>query len=252
VRRLEADLGCALFERVGKDRMRPTSAGRALFDFAAPFLEGLRGVEARIAARTFGGTLRVETVNLHFKQLIPRWARRLSRRRPDIALEIRETRSPGPAALLAGECDLLIEHLLSVPAGVTAQQISEIFSFLALPARHRLARRKRATLEGLRGEPFVVYNQDLAGREFQMEALRRAGVRPSKLLGADTADAILGFVAAGLGAALVPWPTRTGPRVPGVSAVRLAQPEATFPVHAAFRSSRVIDPLIAAALAAFR
>ncbi|HEX4385296.1 MAG TPA: LysR family transcriptional regulator [Myxococcales bacterium] len=247
VRRLEADLGCALFARAGKDRMQPTSAGQVLFDFAAPFLEGLRGVEAAISARTFGGTLRVVAASLHFKQLIPRWARRLGRQRPDIALEIREARRPDPAALLSGECDLLLEHLPGVPRGVTAQQVSEIFSFLALPARQ-----PRVKLRALSGKPFVVYNSDLSAREFQLEALRRAGVRPSKLLGADTADAILGFVAAGLGAALVPWPTRAGPRVPGVFATRLAQPEATFPVHAAFRSSAVIDPLVAAALDAFR
>ena len=251
VRRLEEHLGCRLFDRVGKDRVRPTSAGRALYAFAAPFLEGLKGIEAAIAGRTFGGTLRVETVGLHFKQLIPRWARRLGRQRPDLELQVTEVRRPDPQALLTGQCDLLVDHLPRLPPGVTAVEVAQIFSFLALPARHRLAKRARLPLSLLQCEPFVVYSPDLAAREPQLEALRRAGVQPSKLSTADTADGILGFVAAGLGAALVPWPTRAGPRTPGVVVRRLAQADAIFPVHAAWRTAEPPDPLIEAALAAF-
>jgi DNA-binding transcriptional LysR family regulator len=129
--------------------------------------------------------------------------------------------------------------------------VSRVFSFLALPARHRLARRSRVGLEHLREEPFVVYNQDLGARELQLWALNRAGVRPTRLSAADSADAILGFVAAGLGAALVPWPTRAGPRTPGVVVHRLRSAEAIFPVHAAWRNAKVPDPLVEAALAAF-
>ena len=249
VRRLEADLGCRLFLRAGKDRVRLTAAGRLLFDFASPFLEGLRGVEAAITGRSFGGTLRVDTASLHLKQLIPRWARRLARSRPDIGLEIRETRRPDPQALLAGECDLIIDHLPRAPAGVATREISRIFSFLALPAQHRLARRPRLPL--LQGEPFVAYHPDLPARDLQRRALDRAGVQPGKIAAADSADAILGFVAAGLGFSLIPWPSRSGPRVPGVVARRLSTADSIFPVHAAWRSARVMDPLVEAALEAF-
>jgi len=251
VRRLEADLGCPLFERVGKDRVRPTAAGHALLAFVAPFLEGLRSVEAAIASRKIGGTLRVVTASLHLKHLIPLWARRLGRERPDIGLEIKEARRPDTEALSTGACDLLIDYLPRVPSGVSVREVSRIFSFLALPARHRLAQRSRVSLFDLRGEPFVVYNPDLGARELQLWALNRAGIRPPKLLGADSADAILGFVSAGLGAALVPWPTRAGPRVPGVVVHRLRPAQAFFPVHAAWRTAKVPDPLVEAALAAF-
>jgi DNA-binding transcriptional LysR family regulator len=251
VRRLEADLGCKLFERAGKDRVRLTAAGRLLYDFTAPFLEGLAGVEERLTRRAWGGTLRVEMVGLHLKRLIPLWARALSRARPDIALEIRETRRPDPSALLAGTCDLILDYLPRAPRGIETREVSRIWSFLALPSRHRLAKRPRAPLELLGGEPFVVYNPDLEVRALQLEALARAGVKPGKLSGADTADALLAFVAAGLGAALVPWPTRAGPRTPGVVARLLRPAEAVFPVHAAWRSARVADPLVEAALAAF-
>ena len=112
IRRLEADLGCRLFERVEKDRVRPTGAGRTLLDFVAPFLEGLSGIEAAISGRTYGGTLRVETASLHLKHLIPLWAKKLAKARPDIALEIKEARRPDPQALLNGECDLVIDPLV--------------------------------------------------------------------------------------------------------------------------------------------
>jgi DNA-binding transcriptional LysR family regulator len=250
VRRLEQDLGCKLFDRAGKDRVRLTSAGRLLYDFTAPFLEGLSGIEQQLTSRAWGGTLRVETAGLHLKRLLPLWARALGRARPDIALEIRETRRPDPGALLSGACDLILDYLPRPPKGVETRVVSRIYSFLALPARHRLAKRPRIPLAQLSGEPFVVYNPDLEARALQLEALGRAGVKPGKLAGADTADAILAFVAAGLGAALVPWPTRAGPRIPGVVAQRLRPAEAEFPVHAAWRSAQVPDPLVEAAMEA--
>ena len=44
VKRLESELGVRLFERVGKDRVVLTPQGRALYEYVAPFYEGLPGV----------------------------------------------------------------------------------------------------------------------------------------------------------------------------------------------------------------
>ncbi|MBS2025182.1 MAG: LysR family transcriptional regulator, partial [Deltaproteobacteria bacterium] len=251
VSRLEDDLGCALFERIGKDRVRLTSAGRVLYDFVAPFLEGLRAVESAITQRAYGGTLRVQTAGLHLKSLIPQWARRVGKLKPAIALEVKESRRVALDALLAGECDLIVDHLSEVPAGIRARQIGRMQAFLALPASHRLAARKRVQLEQLQADTFVVYNTDLGARTLQLQALARAGVAPKKLLSADSADAILGLVAAGLGVGLIPWNTPAGPHVAGVVVHRVPLPKSALPIHAAWRTSLSPDPLIEAALGAF-
>src|SRR3954465_4343282 len=84
VRKLEEEPGVALFERGGKDRVQLTAAGKVLFDFVAPFIDGLRGIEGALRAGTHGGRLRVQAASLLLRHLVPRWLRRLHARRPDI------------------------------------------------------------------------------------------------------------------------------------------------------------------------
>lgn len=251
VRRLEEDLGCRLFERVGKDRVKPTAAGRALYEFVAPFLEGLKDVEAALTSKSFGGCLRVQTASLHLKQLIPAWARRLSRARPDITLDLKLNRRSDAEVLIAGEADLLIDYLPHPPRGVATREVGHTYGFLAIPSGHRLAGKARVELDDCQDDAFVLYSEDIGARALQLHAMREAHLAPEKTFSADSADAILGFVAAGLGVALVPWPSEQGPRVPGVVAHRLKHADAKFPIHAAWRSARAPNPLIEAALAVF-
>jgi DNA-binding transcriptional LysR family regulator len=44
VKKLEAEVGMQLLERVGKDQMRPTAAGAHLLAFVGPFLRDLPAV----------------------------------------------------------------------------------------------------------------------------------------------------------------------------------------------------------------
>ncbi|MFO0680329.1 MAG: hypothetical protein U0169_27645 [Polyangiaceae bacterium] len=70
-------------------------------------------------------------------------------------------------------------------------------------------------LEGALGEPHVTFPPNLPHTERQLRAVE--SVAPAdQVLTASSTDAILGFVAAGLGYSLVPWPTPSGPKVPGV------------------------------------
>jgi len=226
--------------------VRLTSAGWALDEFVAPFIEGLKGLEAAISTRGFGGTLRVQTASLLLKDLLPHWARRLARARPDIVLEVKVA----PDDLLSGACDLILDHLPAPPRGVSTKEVARLFWFLALPKAHRLGRKAKVKLQKLRNESFVVYNEDISARQLQLSALREAGVVPMRFVGAGSAEAILGFVAAGPGAALVPWPDPRGPKIAGVAVHRLRVKGSVFPVHAAWRTSLPADPLIEAALAA--
>ena len=44
VKKLEDELGITLLERIGKDYMKPSPAGRMLFEFVRPFFEGLDAI----------------------------------------------------------------------------------------------------------------------------------------------------------------------------------------------------------------
>src|SRR5688500_4769908 len=59
VRKLEEELELRLFERIGRDTMKPTPAGRLLYQFIAPFFEGLPAVVASLRGHDYGGDLQI-------------------------------------------------------------------------------------------------------------------------------------------------------------------------------------------------
>lgn len=250
VRKLEAGLGAALFARAGRDQMRLTAAGRSLYDVVAPFLESLPGVERAIRRGSAGGTLTIHAAALILRDLMPAWIRRLRRARPDIHVELHEAERPEPGLLTAGRTDLLVDYLPDLPAHLEARPVAAVRPFVALPASHPLASRKRWSLEALREETFVFYNPDLPAHRLQAGLLSRHGIAPERSLAASTAETILAFVEAGLGWSLVPSLSEAGPRTPGVASRPLPFPRHGFPVVAAWRPSGSPDPLIQAALEA--
>lgn len=249
VRRLERDLGVQLFVRAGKDRVVPTAAGQTLFDFVAPFYEGLAPLEEALRSGTHGGRLRIHAASLLVRQLLPSWLRRLQRQRPDIELVLSEVHVPDLAPIRHGQSDLLVDHLAHIPADIETRIVGRLHSFVALPSDHPLAKRKRPSWSQLSGETFIAYAADSGARSLQLRALERAGVRPGAVHGADSTDTILGFVAAGLGFSLVPWLAPGSPHVPGVVAHPVRMLGSTFPVHAAWKRGGPPHPLRDAALA---
>jgi DNA-binding transcriptional LysR family regulator len=248
VKRLEAELGVRLFERVGKDRVILTPQGRALYGYVAPFLEGLPAVARSLLSGEVGGRLRIHASGLMLRYLLPPWLRRLQSQRHDIEVELFESKVPAVALVRSGEADLLVDHLPEVPSDLEARQVGLTRAFLVFPAHHPLARKGTVSPRQLGDEPFITYSADLQLRELQLSALAHHGVTPRRLHAADSSETILGFVAAGLGYSLLASLLPKGPRVPGVVAQPLAQPAREFPIYAAWRKSAHADPLLAVLL----
>ena len=235
VRRLELELEVRLVERVGKDRVVATPEGQVLYAFVAPFLERLGPLAQGLRHKGHGGLLRIAAAGLLVRQLLPAWLRRLQAKRPDIRVALTELRRSDLAPLRSGEVELWVDHLAAVPPDVEAVQVGWLHTFLALPGRHPLAARARVALRELRALPFIAYNSDAAVRDLQQKALALYGGGAQETLSAETADALLGFVAAGLGFSIVPWPDAVGPRMSGVAVRPFRVPGARFPVYAAWR-----------------
>jgi DNA-binding transcriptional LysR family regulator len=248
VKRLEAEVGVPLFERVGKDRVILTPQGRALYDYVAPFLEGLPAVARSLRSSEVGGRLRIHASGHVLRYLMPPWLRRLQRERSDIEVELFEAKVPAVALVRSGEADLLVDHLPEVPSDLEARQVGQTRPFLVFPSNHALARKGAVSPRQLGDEPFITYNSDLQLRELQLAALAHHGVKPRRLHAADSSETILGFVAAGLGYSLLASLLPKGPRVPGVVAQPLTQPAREFPIYAAWRKSAHADPLLAVLL----
>lgn len=248
VRKLEEEVGRPLFERVGKDRVALTPEGRALFEFIAPFVEKLPTVIDQLRSGQLGGTLRVDAGALVLRQLLPQWLRRLRSARPDIRVELAEAKTADLGRLRSGEADLLIDWVDAIPEDIAAREVAETRAFLVLPSHHPMARKRKVSLEALGDAPFIAYNADRRLRALQLQALELHGISPPIASSADSAETILGFVAAGIGFSLVPAFHPAGPSVPGVTAVALQENEARFPVYALWRKRSTPHPLIDAAL----
>ncbi|MEZ6014274.1 MAG: LysR family transcriptional regulator [Planctomycetota bacterium] len=248
VKKLEGELGVALFERVAKDRVVLTPAGIRLYDFVKPFFEGLPGLVRSMRDGEYSGELRIETSNLLLRYMLPAWIRRLRKQHPRIQVQVSETRHPELAALRRGDVDLVIEHLYEVPDDVATMRVGVVRPYVVLPRSHRLAGKKRVELAALSEDPFISYVPNQRARELQLEALARHSATPPHLLSASSAEGILGLVEAELGWSILPWLDASGPRSKGVVALPLAAPKVDFPVVAAWRKDAAVNPLLDAAL----
>ena len=242
VKKLETELGLALFERVGKDRMLLTAAGRALFDFCGPFFEGLPTVVRALKAGTIDGELRILAQGLMLRHLMPGWLSRLRKKKPGARIDLRELRQADATPLLRGDADLLVGHLPKVPADVATMRIGTLHPFLVMSRKHRLASRKRVRLSDFSGETFIGYNPGHLAHRLQIAVLEEHAVEPRDTISAGTADAILGFVEAGLGFSLVPLLDPAGPRGRAFVARPLNLAAHRYPVEAMWRKGHAREP----------
>lgn len=249
VKKLEDELGKRLFERTGRDRLILTPAGQALWEFAAPFFEALPSVVRAIRADSISGELRVWSEPLMTRRLLPSWIGRVRSILPEIDIDLREVRTPDLECLRRGDADLLIAYLTEVADDIETRVVAEVRPFIALPELHEVAGSKRVPWKRLSEMTFIGYERDLLPFELQLRALAAHGIEPTRVISVTTADAILAFVAAGLGYSIVPSLSPTGPSVEGVQVRQLSKPARSFPVHAAWRRSSWENPLVSAFLA---
>jgi DNA-binding transcriptional LysR family regulator len=250
VSKLEAELGKKLFERQGRDSVTLTAAGRCLFDFVQPFFQGLPVLAREIGAGNFGGLLRIDAAALEIRYLMPRWIQQLRRARPDIDVDLEEVQVPDFSRLSNGKTDLLVDYLPQLPAGLEAQRVGTHYVFIVVPKQGFELGSRVPSLRSLKDKPFVSFHPSLPHCQLQLNALDALGAQRRKMLSASSTEAILGFVAAGLGYSLVPWPDARGPQFRGVTAIRQKGRGTEFPILAAWRKRAEPDPLISAALRA--
>ncbi len=248
VKKLEGELGTTLFERVAKDRMRLTPAGRQLYEFAGPFFQGLPSVVRTLQASTYGGDLHIHADTQLLCDLLPPWVRRLQRKAPGVKVHLQEVASPDVEELLRGEADIIVSYLPQVPNSVATRRVGTLHGYVVVPRNHALAKRTRVSLKDLGDETFISYSPGLRAYDVQMRALQDHGVEPTRTISAGTQATILAFVEAGLGVTALATLDPAGPKGRGIKALQLAKPKFEIPVVAAWRRGAPSNPILEAAL----
>ncbi|HTT89560.1 MAG TPA: LysR family transcriptional regulator [Acidimicrobiales bacterium] len=209
---LERETGAVLFERAGRG-IRPTDAGRLLAAHARDLFSKVAEAEAAIAALQSGniGTLRVVSFPTAGASLIPPALATVRRELPrlDVALRVAE-RDDSVPLLRQGEVDVVVTvedfALGDSPGdGLAWVHLLDDRYRLVLPRNHRLAGRRLIDLAELAEDNWV---ETMCGvgccHEAASKAFRNAGFEPHCAVEADEYWPAQGFVAAGLGVAIIP------------------------------------------------
>lgn len=209
---LEAEVGMVLVRRVPQGAVL-TDAGRLLADRAEAILTRLLDAEAelRSLAGLEGGTLKLATFASAAASIVPLAVARFRSRYPQVELQVTIAEHDKLARLRSGDHDLALTHDPGNDLeGVTSGEVEAIALFddpmyVALPLGHPLADAPALSMGDLSDEPWMLSTgRTCPDWRLFMRACHDAGFEPKIAFQNDDYPAILGFVAAGVGVALIP------------------------------------------------
>ncbi|MGI8557545.1 MAG: LysR family transcriptional regulator [Solirubrobacteraceae bacterium] len=207
---LEREINAKLIERSARG-VRLTDAGAALVAHADEILGRLADAEEEVRAigELRGGRLRMAAFPTAAATIAPLAIARFRASYPEVSLSLTMAEpGEGLPALRAGELDiaLSLEGIDRADAAGTENiLLFEDPMYLALPVGHRLASRRRIRLADFRDEEWMLGTGDRCpdARLFK-SACAQAGFEPKLAFQNDDYSAIQGFIAAGVGIALIP------------------------------------------------
>jgi DNA-binding transcriptional LysR family regulator len=163
--------------------------------------------------------------------LVPDLVRSFRAAHPNVHFQLTQVRDElHSAALDGGHADLEIGTRRPRDPAVHTRQVAVEPLRLALPRDHQLAKQQHIHLAEVSEEPFVGLRPTSALRKLTDDLCDQAGFRPAVVFEGDDLSTVRGFVAAGLGVAVIPAPRAgspesvTGPvlycEIPDTGAVR--------------------------------
>ncbi|MEV0149507.1 MULTISPECIES: LysR substrate-binding domain-containing protein [unclassified Nonomuraea] len=245
IKALETDLGAPLFSRA-RGNVTLTAAGEALLPLARRMLADAETARQEVAelAGLRKGRVRLGATPSLCTGLLADALARFHRDYPGVELLVEEGGSRDLVRALArGQIDLslIIMPLQGDdPALVTEELLRE--NLVVVTSSHEPLRKSHLRIEDLRGRPMVMFRRGYDLREATLAACRQAGFEPRLAVQGGEMDAVLRFVEAGLGVAVVPSMVLDGR--PGLTATPLAPPGLSRTVALAHR--RDVEPTRAA------
>ncbi|MEO3774151.1 LysR family transcriptional regulator [Micromonospora sp. B9E7] len=259
---LEADLGAPLFERL-RGNIALTAAGEVLLPLATRILADVETAtrEVQELAGLRRGRVRLGATPSLATSLAPPVLRRFRDAHPTIDLRVEEGGSQDLVRdLLRGDLDLA---LIIMPAqgadpGLRVDPIlRESLVVASVDEVPTASATGELRITDLRDQPMVMFREGYDLRDATIQACREAGFEPSFAVDGGEMDAVLSFVEAGLGIALVPGivlARRPGVRItplapPGVRrTIAVARRRDIVPTHAGRELRRILLDYIQSAI----
>lgn len=208
IQALEHELGVKLLERTRKGAS-PTREGEALLPLARRLAEDAGALEALARELRTGRhtPISIACVTSGLFDHLPPLMRAMRAMNAEAAIAVRELDTADALeALLRGEVDVALVRLDRDRPPIRVRPLGQDHLMVALPEGHRLlARGRPIRLAALKDEPLLMLPRAIspAYHDTLIEACRAAGFEPRAAREVGSAMAQLGFVASGLGLALV-------------------------------------------------
>ncbi|MGW3659771.1 LysR family transcriptional regulator [Streptomyces sp. NPDC005151] len=209
IRALENELGAELFSRA-RGNITLTDAGEALLPLARRILADADTArhEVQELAQLRRGRVRLGATPSLCTGLLPDVLRTFHDQHPGIQLLLEEGGSHDLVRELArGALDLALVVLplpAASPALTTVELLQEDLVVVSAAEAPRPGKGASVRIADLQGEPLVMFRHGYDLRELTVAACRAEGFEPSFTVEGGEMDAVLGFVRAGLGVAVVP------------------------------------------------
>jgi DNA-binding transcriptional LysR family regulator len=245
IKALEADLGAPLFSRA-RGNVTLTAAGEALLPLARRILADADTARQEVAelAGLRRGRVRLGATPSLCAGLLADALARFHRAYPGIELLVEEGGSRDLIRALArGQLDLslIIMPLQSDDPSLVTEEILRENLVVVAPS-HEQIKGPYLRIEDLRGRAMVMFRRGYDVREATLAACRQAGFEPRFAVQGGEMDAVLRFVEAGLGVAVVPSMVLDGR--PGLLGTPLAPPGLSRTIALAHRKD--VEPTRAA------
>lgn len=209
IKALENELGAELFSRA-RGNIALTDAGEALLPLARRILADADTArhEVQELVQLRRGRVRLGATPSVCTGLLPDVLRAFHGAHPGIQLLIEEGGSHDLVRQLArGALDLALLVLplpAASPALTTVELLHEDLVVVSPASRPAPGRKGSVHVADLENEPLVMFRHGYDLRELTVAACRAEGFEPSFTVEGGEMDAVLGFVRAGLGIAVVP------------------------------------------------
>ena len=204
--RLEAEVGTALLRRSGRT-LRMTHAGVAFKRHVDALMheldDGLAAVQQLVDPET-------GTVTLSFQPslgswLVPDLIAGFRADHPDVRFDLRPKRDELVSTVGArGEVDLELSTSRPADPALGWRRLARQPLLLAVPSGHPLSGLAGASLADVADDPFITIRPSSLLRRQSDDLWARAGAPPRVAVECDDTVTMSGFVAAGLGVAIVP------------------------------------------------
>lgn len=224
LRQLEAELGLALFDRIGRG-LKLSAAGLSFRDHA---LRALRELDAgRMALSDLTGLrtgrLVVGVFPTFLNTLMPASVARFRVAHPGIQVEVRDLRG-GPILdqVLDGSLDFGVAIHPIARDGIETEHLFDERLLVVVRPGHRWAGLQAVPLQRLAESPLALLPRSFATRWLIDEHLARLGLRPEVPVEIESVEALLGVCRTTDLASIIP--ERAVAQAPGLVAVPLSRP----------------------------